>query len=273
MRSLGLTLAGVLAAFLLLYVLVLGALWLRQEALLFYPQALPADHRLATAPDVNEVSIEVPGATLSALHLRLPQPRGVVFFLHGNAGHLGSWFSRPDWYRRANVDLVMVDYRGYGKSTGRIESEAQLRADVRAAWEHFAPMYAGRPVVVYGRSLGSGLAVGLAEQLGAAGRPPALTLLVSPYTSLRDLAREVYPWVPSAVLRYPMDTAALLPRLKGPVLLVHGGRDTLIPPAHSLALQRLRPQTRVEILPQAGHNDVQEDPRYEQILMNALTQL
>ena len=93
-----------------------------------------------------------------ALHLRLPAPKGVVFFLHGNGGSLESWFINPEFYRRANYDLFMIDYRGYGKSTGQIESEAQLRADVRAAWATVAPQYAGRKVVFYGRSLGTGLA-------------------------------------------------------------------------------------------------------------------
>jgi uncharacterized protein len=68
-----------------------------------------------------------------------------------------------------NYDLFIIDYRGYGKSTGRIESEVQLHADVRAAWEAIAPRYRGKPIVIYGRSLGTGLAASLAT----AGSVPA----------------------------------------------------------------------------------------------------
>ena len=162
-----------------LYAGALAWLWVRQEKLLFAPTVLPAGQRLAQAADIHEVAIDVPGARLSALHLRLPEPKGVVFFLHGNAGSLATWFVNPEYYRQVNFDLFMLDYRGYGKSTGQIESEDQLRADVRAAWDAVGPHYAGRKVVIYGRSLGSGLAAGLAADLSAS-RAPDLTVLVSP---------------------------------------------------------------------------------------------
>ena len=151
----GLGLFGALAA---LYAAVLALVWWGQERLLFMPEVLPATHRFAVAADVQETWVEVPGARLNALHLRLPRPEGVVFFLHGNAGSLDNWFVNTEFYRQANIDLYMIDYRGYGKSSGRIESQAQLEADVRAAWAAVAPQYAGRKRVIYGRSLGTGLA-------------------------------------------------------------------------------------------------------------------
>ncbi len=240
-----------------LYAGALAWLWMRQEKLLFAPTVLPADQPLALAGDIHEVAIDVPGARLSALHLRLPQPKGVVFFLHGNAGSLATWFVNPEYYRRVNFDLFMVDYRGYGKSTGRIESEAQLRADVRAAWETVAAQYAGRKVVIYGRSLGSGLAAGLAADLSAS-RAPDLTVLVSPYRSMAALAAEHYAWVPQALLRYPMRTDSLIGRIRSPLLLIHGERDPLIAPSHSEALKALAPQATVLRVPGAAHNDLQE---------------
>ena len=129
---------------LLLYGLVLALLWWGQERLLFLPTRLAPDHRMALERDVHERTIDVAGARLHALHLKLPAPRGVVFFLHGNAGNLESWFGDSDFFRRANFDLFMIDYRGYGKSSGRIDSEAQLHADVKTAWDAVAPEYAGK---------------------------------------------------------------------------------------------------------------------------------
>ncbi len=256
-----------------LYGAALAWLWWKQEALLFFPEPLAPSHRLSTDADVHEVTVPVEGAALSVLHLRLPAPKGVVFFLHGNAGNLASWFINADFYRQANFDLVMVDYRGYGKSTGRITSPEQLRSDVRAAWNRFGPAYAGKRVVVFGRSLGTALASDLARQLTAEGQPPALTVLVSPYTSLRALTAEFYPWVPSALLRYPLDTAAHLPAVGGPVLLLHGDRDELIRPSHSEALHRVVPGSRLLVVPGAGHNDIHTFPVYRQALQQALTQL
>lgn len=251
----------------LAYAALLGAMYVGQEKLLFHPRTLPADHRFNVSDDVHEVYIDVPGARLHALHLRLPEPDGVVFYLHGNAGHLQSWFVNTDVYRRANLDLVMLDYRGFGKSTGRIESEAQLQADVRAAWQHVAAKYEGRHRVFIGRSLGSGLVAALAAEV-----QPELTLLISPYESVAALAGEIYPWVPGALLRYPLRTDEVLPKVQGPVLLLHGDRDATIPVEHSQRLLAVAPKARLVVIEGAGHNDLQAFEAYRQALAEALAQ-
>ena len=266
------TLLALVLAGLTLYGGALAWLWFRQEKLLFAPSVIAPDQLLASGPDVHEVAVEVPGARLSALHLRLPNPKGVVFFLHGNGGSLATWFVNPEYYRRVNFDLFMIDYRGYGKSTGQIESEAQLRSDVRAAWATVAARYAGRKVVIYGRSLGSGLAAGLSAELSA-GRAPDLTVLVSAYRSMAALATEHYAWVPQAVLRYPMRTDALIGQIRSPLLLIHGERDPLIAPSHSEALKALAPHATVLRVPGAGHNDLQEFDVYLGAFARALLAL
>ncbi|HEX7889400.1 MAG TPA: alpha/beta fold hydrolase [Ramlibacter sp.] len=268
-----LTLLWILLAGLGAYGALLAFLWLRQESIMFYPVPLPANYKLAREPDIHERIVEVEGASLSVMHLKLPDPKGVVFFLHGNAGNLAGWFSNADFYRRANYDLVMPDYRGYGKSTGHIASAKQLREDVRAVWNAFAAEYRGRKVVLYGRSLGTALTADLAEQLSAEGRPPDLTVLVSPYTSIRALTSEYYPWVPAFLVRYPLDTTSHLGAIGGPVLLVHGERDALIGVHHARSLQAARPSARLLVVPGAGHNDIHEFPLYRQELLQALAGL
>lgn len=255
-------------AVLAVYAALLVLLWFAQERLIFMPTRLPPDAPLTREADVHERFVNVPGARLSMLELRLPDPKGVVLFLHGNAGNLQSWFVNTEFYRRANFDLVMPDYRGYGKSTGRIESEAQLHGDMHAVWQQVAPRYAGRKVVILGRSLGTGLAATLATQV-----QPDLTVLVSPYESLLALAREHYPFVPSALVRYALRTDEALPRIGRPVLLVHGEHDSLIPPAHSAALLARAPAARRVLVPQASHNDLQDFDAYRSALAEALAQL
>ncbi|MFN6994076.1 MAG: alpha/beta hydrolase [Aquincola tertiaricarbonis] len=265
-------LAALLVVALAAYALMLGALWWKQETLIFHPVPLAADHRFDLPADVHEVFIDVPGARLNALHLRRPGASGVVFFLHGNAGNLERWFVNLDFYRALGMDLFMLDYRGYGKSTGRIESEQQLLADVQAAWARVAPQYAGRHVVFLGRSLGTGLAARLAAELPPAQRPQAL-LLVSPYRSMVQMAAEQYPFVPAPLLRYPLRTDAALQALAGtalPIDLVHGDRDTLIPLAHSEALARTLPGVRLHRVAGAGHGDLQRFEAYEAALRDAM---
>ena len=237
---------------------------LRQESLLFYPIPLPPDYVFAL-PDVREVGVDVGGATLSALHLRLPEPKGVVFFLHGNAGNLSTWFTGSAFYRRANYDLFMIDYRGYGKSTGRIESEDQLRTDVRKAWDAVAPMYKGKRTVIYGRSLGTALAAGLAAEV-----QPDLTILVSPYWSIADLARTHFPWVPPGLVRYPLATNSDVRRIRTPVLLVHGEEDQLIPIGNSERLLAVVPQGELLRIPRAHHDDVHQFDVYLDSLASRL---
>ena len=257
---------------LLAYVAVVAGLYFFQESLLFHPVVIPANQPLAalkTQADANgggvrEFTVPVPGATLSGLHLTLPNPKGVVFFLHGNGGNLDEWFVNTALYRQNNMDLVMIDYRGFGKSTGQIESEAQLRSDVRAAYDFIAPQYVGKKLVIYGRSLGTGLAAGLAADLYKAHTIVDMTVLVSPYSSMRALTGEIYPLVPQVALRYPLRTDELLPLVKSPLLLIHGDQDALIPPSHSKTLKSLVPQARLLLVKGAGHGDIHKFDAYLQ---------
>ena len=261
------------AGALLLYAALLAWLYWRQESLLFFPDPLPATYKLADAPDIHEHMVDVPGARLSVLQLKLPNPKGVVFYLHGNGGNLASWFTNADFYRQANFDLVMLDYRGYGKSSGRIESLAQLRGDVRTVWNRFATAYRDKRIVVFGRSLGTGLAADLSSQLKVEGRQADLTVLVSPYASLRQLTAEFYPFVPSLLLRYPLDNTEHLPKVGGPIYLLHGERDELIKVTHARQLHALVPAARLLVVPEAGHNDIHEFDGYLKPLRAALAQL
>jgi pimeloyl-ACP methyl ester carboxylesterase len=261
---------GLLAAVGAVYTAAIGWLWFRQERLLFEPTPLPVDEPLVTDADVHEEWIEVPGARLSAAQLRLPAPRGVVFFLHGNSGNLRDCLVDLDAFRQVNFDVVMFDYRGYGKSSGCIASEEQLRADVRTVWSHYAGRYAGKRVVISGQSLGTALAAGLAAELCAQGHAPDLTLLVSPYSSMRALADELYPWVPRQVLRYPLHTAEHAARLNGPLMLIHGDKDELIGIHHSHALRTAAPAAQLLCVEGAGHSDVHKFPSFRKALHGAL---
>jgi pimeloyl-ACP methyl ester carboxylesterase len=169
-----------------------------------------------------------------------------------------------------NFDVVMFDYRGFGKSSGCIESESQLRADVRAVWAEFAGQYAGKRVVISGQSLGTALAAGLAAELCAAGHAPDLTLLVSPYSSMRALADELYPWVPRKVLRYPLHTAEHAALLSGPLMLIHGDKDELIGIHHSHALRTAAPAAQFLCVEGAGHSDLHKFASFREAVHGAL---
>ena len=246
------------AAAAITYAAFLGALYFKQEQLIFPGRPLAADYRFQFDQRFEEIRIPVAGATLDALHFMQEHPRGLVFFLHGNAGNLQTWTTGIDFYRRVNYDLFMLDYRGYGKSTGRIESEEQLDADVRAAWDTIAPRYRDKPIVIYGRSLGTGLATKLASEVSA-----QLLILVSPYSSLASAAKEEYPWAPEWLLKYPLRTDQVIGRVQMPIVLLHGRNDRRIPLANSERLAALaRSPVELIVVEGAGHDDIHRFPGY-----------
>jgi pimeloyl-ACP methyl ester carboxylesterase len=264
---------NLLAIPVLLWSLAVGGLWSQQERLLFFPEPIPAEMDLQTS-DIREEWVEVPGARLHALHLRQPSrdgrptTRGIVFYLHGNAGNVKGWLNNADYWRRSGFDLFMLDYRGFGKSTGQIEHEAQLLDDVQRAWAQVAPEYQGLRRVVLGRSLGTGLATYLASKV-----QPDLLVLVSPYRSIAAMAQSRYPWVPGFALRYPLRTEAWLPEVRSQILICHGDRDPLIPISHAEALHDLAPGSRLVRIPGAAHDDIQLNPVYQATLMSQLQSL
>jgi pimeloyl-ACP methyl ester carboxylesterase len=251
--------ALILAALVVLgYAGALGTLYLTQERLVLPGTILAADFRFQFDQPFEEVWIPVQGASLQALHFKQANPRGVVFFLHGNVGNMCTRTTGVDFYRRLNYDLSIVDYRGYGKSTGRIESESQLYADTRAAYDAMAPFYRDKPIVNYGRSLGTALAAALARDV-----QPQLLVLVSAFTSLSAAAAQAYPWAPGWILKYPLHTDRILGDVKSPILLIHGSDDKRIPLADSERLKALaRSPVEPLVVPGAGHNGIDKCPVY-----------
>lgn len=235
------------------YVAVLALLYARQESLIFPGSRLPADFAFEFPVPFEEISIPVPGATLNALHFPQPEPRGVIFFLHGNGGNLEGWTENIQYYQRVNYELFIFDYRGYGKSTGAYDQPGQLMDDVRAAWQVMQQRCGDIPVVIYGRSLGAALATELATEVDA-----ELLVLVSAFTSMVAMTRQHYPWVPPGLLRYPFRTDQIIDRARPPVVLIHGSDDRFIPPSHSYSLHSLLAEgrRRMKIIEGAAHNDI-----------------
>ena len=255
LRSLTLLALGVAATG---YASLLGYLYVAQESIIFAGRSLPANHEFEFDVPFEEVDTPVDGAVLNALHFRQPNPRGLVFFLHGNGGNLESWTTGVKFYQRVNYDLFMFDYRGYGKSTGTIESEAQLHADVRKLWDRVEPLYAGKRKVIYGRSLGAAMAARLATEVEA-----DLVALVSPFESMLAMAEAQYPLVPPGLVRYPFRNDLAVPAIGAPILFVHGDRDDLIPLAHSRRLlERAVTPSRLLVIQGADHNDVHQFDSY-----------
>lgn len=246
------------------FVGVCAVLYLLQERLIFLRAPLLDGDRRAVAllPDTEEIEIEAEDGTRLHGWLRHTtgdaQPRGLVLYFGGNAEEVSGQFH--DAEALAPWSFAAINYRGYGLSEGR-PSEASLTADARVIYDWLAKLDGVDPnrIVVFGRSLGTGVAVQL-----AADRPVQAVILVSPFDSLRSIAQSHYPFVPvSLLLKHPFDSLARAPAVQTPALVLVGADDRLVPPRLS---QRLYdawagPKQWISI-PDADHNDLHVQPGY-----------
>lgn len=243
-----------------------GFMLFNQENMIFYPEVLPQDFKFDHPGHFEEINLAVNGATINALHFKTAQPKGIVLYFHGNAGSLNGWgFVAPDFTRRG-YDIVIPDYRGFGKSTGRIASEHMLLEDAQTAYAYVKSMVPEDRIMLYGRSIGTGLAVYLART-----NRPRLLMLEAPFFSLLDLASYHYPLIPRLLLnrfmKYPLRTDLWISDVACPVYLFHGTMDDIVPFDASRRLGRLiRSNHELVEISKGGHNDLVDFPQYRAAL-------
>ena len=258
------------------YIAACAYLWQAQRRLVFIPEALvdrtPADVGL----EFVEIGIPAPGdSTIAAWWL----PRTgsgdieapVVLYLHGNDGNLARELGRLEALHRYNLAILAIDYRGYGRSSGPFPSEAQVYDDAVAAWSYLVGVgrIEPRKVIVYGHSLGAAVAVELALRVTA----PCAVVLESAFTSMADMARAAYPWIPvNLLLNQRFDLLHDIGRLQMPILLVHGSADREVPSVMSERVHAaVHAPKRLLFVEGAGHEDAM--PNGGESLQRAMTEL
>lgn len=239
----------------LAYVGVAALLFFFQDRLAYYPEvgrelrSTPREHGM----DYEALTLDTAdGERLDAWFVPAPSAHGVVLFLHGNAGNLSHRMDSIAMFHRLGYAVLIFDYRGYGRSSGT-PSETGLHRDAETAWAHLtrARGIAPESIVLFGESLGGALAAHLAARQ----RPGAL-VLASVFTSVPDLAADLYPWLPVrwlARLRY--DTRAALARVDCPVLVAHSPDDEIIPYRHGRELFEAASGAKTFLELAGGHNE------------------
>jgi pimeloyl-ACP methyl ester carboxylesterase len=260
------TLLVSLVVVLVVYFVVCVALYRSQEHMIFFPERLSPEHRFSFPNAFREITWQVDGATLHALHFTVDQPKGAILYLHGNAGSLRSWGHVASDFTERGYDVLIPDYRGYGKSTGTLTHERMLLEDALVAYTYLREHYADRDIIMYGRSLGTGIATYVASI-----HAPSMLVLETPYVSMKELALRQFPFVPSMLLKYPLHTDRWISDVACPVYLLHGTRDEVIPYDSS---ERLLPLIRSEhqlfTIPGGGHNNLVTFPEYRAALDHIL---
>jgi uncharacterized protein len=258
-----------------LYVVVCAGMYFFQSSLVFRPTVVGADAKwdltLKNAKPIEQSSEELDltselDGKVNALLFKAAAPaKGVVLFLHGNGGNLQTYLPRRTEFLKRGYDFCVLDYRGYGKSTGPV-SEAGVDADAEAGWDYLAKQYDPKTIVIYGQSLGSGFAVRLAKK-----HQPRILYLEVPYTSLADVGAYQYPWLPVRWLtKYPGESLKHIGDVKCPVNIIHGTADEVIPYEMGEKLSKAAQKGQLYTCPDVGHNGCSQTVQYQQMLDQTL---
>lgn len=217
------------------YIFICALVYLLQEKLIFFPEKLSSDYRFEFSGIFEEKNIRMEdGVLLNGILFRSDSSRGLIFYMHGNAGSLRGWGEVADTYTNLNYDLFMPDYRGYGKSEGRIRNEEQFFDDMQLAYDHMKKLYPENKIIILGYSIGTGAAAKLAST-----NHPGLLILQAPFYSLIDMKKRYFPFIPGFLLKYKFETYKYIQNCKMPVISFHGDKDEIIYYGSSLKLKEL----------------------------------
>ena len=237
------------------YALLVGIVYLMQDRMLYLPDV--PGRSLAIVPsavgmDYEDVEIETTdGETLHGWYIIGPTPRVLLFF-HGNAGNISHRLESIRQFLELGLSVLIVDYRGYGQSSGRI-SERGMYRDADAAWQHLTGErgIAAENIVIFGRSLGASVASRLAAE-----QQPGALIVESAFTSVPDVAEELYPWLPVRWLsRLRHATGDHVQDVRCPILVIHSRDDEIIPFHHGEAVFAAANEPRSLLEIRGTHND------------------
>jgi alpha/beta superfamily hydrolase len=243
----------ILTVILILYVGLNILVYFLQDYLMFKPEKLAKDFQFYYEhQEIEEYNIETrDGAVINGLRFK----------------SIKGWGKFAVDFTRHGYDVVMVDYRGFGKSTGRRTQKA-IKRDMQVIYNKLKAKVDEKYIILYGRSLGSGFATKLASM-----NNPRMLVLDAPYYSLSKIAKRYLPFMPlSLLIKFPMPTYKWLKYVNCPIHIIHGTDDTLIPYTTSIKLSRIRPKTTtLHTVIGGGHKDLNTFEAYHKMLSDIIT--
>ncbi len=234
------------------YLLVVLLVFTNQSRLIYFPQQHISDTPSAIGLDYTPVNVPTAdGETLHGWWVPAPDAKGTVLFFHGNAGNISHRIPYLKMFERLGYNALLFDYRGYGQSSGA-PSESGTYLDAQAAWRYLTETQgiAAEQIVLFGESLGGAVAAWLAAR-----EKPGLLVLASTFTSVPDLAAEIYPFLPVRWLaRFQYNTLESLQSVTCPVFIAHSPDDEIIPFEQSQQLLEAAPEPKQFLFLHGGHN-------------------
>ena len=230
-------------------------IYIFQEQFIFLDDDLPEDYVYQFEKPFEEVDIRNGKADLNGLYFPVESAKGAIIYFHGNRGNLTRWGEVVKPFVQMGYTVLVMDYRGYGKSTGKRTKKALLE-DAQLWYDWLNQQYEQEEMIIYGRSLGTGIASWLASQ-----NKPDKLLLETPYYSLAEMAKRYYPIYPARyALRFNFESFRYLRAVKCPVYMFHGTDDSVVPYQQGKRLfeSLQNPQGRFYTIEGGGHKNLIE---------------
>ena len=250
------------------YLIFASMLYFLQEKMIFLPVSLPEDYRYEFNANFEEIFLEnQDGARLNGLHFKSKDPRGVILYFHGNAGNLARWGEITQYFTRFQYDVVVMDYRTYGKSRGKL-SESALYEDGQIFYDYVVEQFKEDQLIIYGRSLGTGIATWLGSR-----NDPAQIILETPYYSFLDIGQERFPYLPVKwMLKYHFRSHEYVQQISCPITIFHGTNDNVVPIRSGRKLFDSIPGSSKEmvVIEGGGHNNLSQFDGYTSGIENLL---
>lgn len=249
---------GIFSAIYLLYVTYI---YVNQEEMVFRRHALEDDYVFGFQDNFKEIRVKsLDGKLQHGLLFPVPHPKGIIFYLHGNAGAIDSWGAIATIYTKMGYDFFIIDYRGFGKSQGIIENEAQVMQDVTLVFDAVTKKYSKK--IIIGYSIGTGIAASLASI-----RKNNMLVLKAPYNNFLEYSDSRAPYFPDFLKKFSFETNYYLPKINSPIYIFHGDKDLLIPIENSFRLQKLlKPSDSLFVLENQDHLGINANLAYQKNL-------
>jgi uncharacterized protein len=234
------------------YIALVGLLYLMQSSMIFIPDRnVSADPGVIGLQWMNVRFETEDGKRLHGWYIPNETSRYVLLFSHGNAGNISHRLGFLERLYERGFSTFIYDYRGYGNSEGR-PSEKGIHKDIDAAWNYLIHEleYNADEIILFGRSLGGPFSAKLASV-----KNPGGLILESTFTSAKDVATDLYPFIPPSIVRFQLDTISQLQRITVPVLVMHSRDDEIIPYHHGQALFEAAQEPKYFSELRGGHND------------------
>lgn len=256
----------IISGLIILYLTGGVVLYFLQDKILFHPKALPKNHSFSFEQAFEELNFPFGKENISILKFKPPnQRKGIVLFYHGNMENAEHYKKYPVFFLRNGYELWMIDYPGFGKTTGRrsekiIYNQALILYTLASEQTHWDS------ILIYGKSIGTGIA-----SYVAANKKSRQLILESPYYGIDALAKHYFPLYPVSLMsKYSFPIHTYLKQVKVPITILHGTNDEIIPYNQSKRLKKENPEIQLVGIEKGKHNNLSNFSLFQSTLDSLL---